>query len=176
MAAKLSEKLDCVSDWIVPAVSFMAKCSMTQQRLCVYRGEESRKCVLLYNKIASALVEYQYLFHKGWLQAMPSVIDALCVSLTYNDMTWQREMWLTGYICLYSPTHTSNLEYRLVFPCPACENKFMKIWSQVLPKESACFFHLWYFKMLKIISMLQNSVLMTMLIHKCNSCSTCYFN
>ena len=65
----------------------MAKLSLTQQRLSVYRGEESRKCVLLYNKIASALVEYQYLFHKGWLQAMPSVIDALCVSLTLKDMT-----------------------------------------------------------------------------------------
>ena len=112
----------------------MAKYSLTRQRFSVFRGEESRKCVLLYNKIASALVEYQYLFHKGWLQAMPSVIDALCVSLTYNDM------WFIGYSCLYSPSHTNNLEYKLVFSCPVCGAMHENLFTSLAKKECLIFY------------------------------------
>lgn len=45
------------------------------------RGDESKKCVVTYNRIAQALLEYQYLYHRAWVQAMPAIMDALSVGL-----------------------------------------------------------------------------------------------
>ena len=61
------------------------------ENMCVYREEDSRKCIRLYNKVAQALLDYQYLYHHAWMQSIPAVVEALSVSTlsitTSNSIT-----------------------------------------------------------------------------------------
>lgn len=51
--------------------------------LCDYRADDSKKVISLYNTIAGVVVEYQFLYHRAWMQAMPSIMSALSVSLLF---------------------------------------------------------------------------------------------
>ena len=61
------------------------------QNMCDFREEDSRKCIRLYNKVAQALLDYQYLYHHAWMQSIPAVVEALSVSTlsitTSNSVT-----------------------------------------------------------------------------------------
>lgn len=59
-------------------------CARTDEWHTFYRGDESRRCIQLYNRVAQALVEYQFLYHKAWVQTLPKVMEALSVRLHLN--------------------------------------------------------------------------------------------